>query len=168
MEAKALTTQDLTTEQGPETGQDLAADERGADLAHARLTALSLVTASQAARDLEIDDLQIEELAAEAVAIIEDGGPAADGLPFGQFGVAEPITAALGAAGITRAFPIQALTLPIALDRPLARRPPRHGLVDAQPLVAWQQAATRAVAQAVAAVANQRHRAFSLAEGADR
>jgi len=117
MEAKALTTQDLTTDQGPETGQDLAADERSADLAPARLRALSLVTSSQAARDLEIDDLQIEELAAEAVAIIEDGGPAAEGLPFGQFGVAEPITAALGAAGITRAFPIQALTLPIALGK---------------------------------------------------
>jgi superfamily II DNA/RNA helicase len=39
----------------------------------------------------------------------EDGG-------FEQFGVAEPIRAALADAGITTAFPIQALTLPIALD----------------------------------------------------
>src|SRR5262249_18196256 len=35
---------------------------------------------------------------------------------FGHFGVAEPICAALADAGITAAFPIQALTLPIALD----------------------------------------------------
>jgi len=35
---------------------------------------------------------------------------------FEQLGVAEPICAALAAAGITRAFPIQALSLPIALD----------------------------------------------------
>jgi len=34
---------------------------------------------------------------------------------FAEFGVAEPICAALAAAGITTAFPIQALTLPIAL-----------------------------------------------------
>jgi len=36
--------------------------------------------------------------------------------PFEQLGVAEPICAALAAVGITTAFPIQALTLPIALD----------------------------------------------------
>jgi superfamily II DNA/RNA helicase len=35
---------------------------------------------------------------------------------FRDFGVAEPFCAALEAAGITHAFPIQALTLPIALD----------------------------------------------------
>jgi superfamily II DNA/RNA helicase len=37
-------------------------------------------------------------------------------IAFEEFGVAEPICAALSAAGITHAFPIQALTLPIALD----------------------------------------------------
>jgi superfamily II DNA/RNA helicase len=98
---------------------------------------MSLVTSSQAARDLEAAVLQIEDLAAndltsdgltthgltadalaaEAVAIITDAEPVAEGVTFGQFGVAEPITAALGAAGITRAFPIQALTLPIALGK---------------------------------------------------
>ncbi|HVB43595.1 MAG TPA: DEAD/DEAH box helicase [Streptosporangiaceae bacterium] len=36
-------------------------------------------------------------------------------MAFEKFGIAEPICAALTAAGITRAFPIQALTLPIAL-----------------------------------------------------
>ncbi len=35
---------------------------------------------------------------------------------FRDFGIAEPICAALEAEGITAAFPIQALTLPIALD----------------------------------------------------
>jgi superfamily II DNA/RNA helicase len=35
---------------------------------------------------------------------------------FRDFGIAEPICAALEAQGITTAFPIQALTLPIALD----------------------------------------------------
>jgi superfamily II DNA/RNA helicase len=36
---------------------------------------------------------------------------------FRDFGIAEPICAALEAVGITTTFPIQALTLPIALDR---------------------------------------------------
>jgi superfamily II DNA/RNA helicase len=45
----------------------------------------------------------------------------ASGLPgsdktFRDFGIAEPICAALEAEGITTAFPIQALTLPVALD----------------------------------------------------
>src|SRR5260370_5534882 len=35
---------------------------------------------------------------------------------FRDFGIIEPICAALEAVGITTAFPIQALTLPIALD----------------------------------------------------
>ena len=35
---------------------------------------------------------------------------------FRDFGIAEPICAALEAQGITSAFPIQALTLPVALD----------------------------------------------------
>ena len=39
------------------------------------------------------------------------------GPAFDQFGIAEPICAALTAAGITNAFPIQALTLPIALEQ---------------------------------------------------
>src|SRR5258708_15882284 len=39
-----------------------------------------------------------------------------DAPTFEQIGVAEPICSALAGAGITKAFPIQALTLPIALD----------------------------------------------------
>jgi superfamily II DNA/RNA helicase len=47
--------------------------------------------------------------------IIASATAEAESMTFDQFGVAEPICAALEAAGITRAFPIQALTLPIAL-----------------------------------------------------
>jgi superfamily II DNA/RNA helicase len=47
--------------------------------------------------------------------IIASATGQAEAMTFDQFGVAEPICAALEAAGITRAFPIQALTLPIAL-----------------------------------------------------
>ena len=47
--------------------------------------------------------------------IIASATGQAESMTFDQFGVAEPICAALEAAGITRAFPIQALTLPIAL-----------------------------------------------------
>ena len=44
-----------------------------------------------------------------------DGAPAS-AKTFRDFGIAEPICAALEAEGITTAFPIQALTLPVALD----------------------------------------------------
>ena len=56
----------------------------------------------------------------------ESAGVPANGVPasevpssaktFRDFGIAEPICAALEAEGITTAFPIQALTLPVALD----------------------------------------------------
>jgi superfamily II DNA/RNA helicase len=42
--------------------------------------------------------------------------PEKTGITFADLGVAEPICAALEAAGIVTAFPIQALALPIALD----------------------------------------------------
>ena len=42
--------------------------------------------------------------------------PAPTEKTFRDFGIAEPICAALEAEGITTAFPIQALTLPVALD----------------------------------------------------
>jgi superfamily II DNA/RNA helicase len=41
--------------------------------------------------------------------------PAGSGKTFRDFGIAEPVCAALEAEGITTAFPIQALTLPVAL-----------------------------------------------------
>jgi superfamily II DNA/RNA helicase len=69
------------------------------DLASTELTDPDLPSTDLAGADLQL------AMAAQAGAVT-----------FEQFGVAEPICAALEAAGITRAFPIQALTLPIALD----------------------------------------------------
>jgi superfamily II DNA/RNA helicase len=46
----------------------------------------------------------------------EVAAPSSSDKTFRDFGIAEPICAALEAGGITTAFPIQALTLPIALD----------------------------------------------------
>jgi superfamily II DNA/RNA helicase len=69
------------------------------DLASTELTDPDLASTDPAGADLQL------AMAAQAGAVT-----------FEQFGVAEPICAALEAAGITRAFPIQALTLPIALD----------------------------------------------------
>jgi superfamily II DNA/RNA helicase len=68
------------------------------------LASAELTDPDLASTDLAGADLQLA-MAAQAGAVT-----------FEQFGVAEPICAALEAAGITRAFPIQALTLPIALD----------------------------------------------------
>ncbi len=47
---------------------------------------------------------------------LDDQHLASSAKTFRDFGIAEPICAALEAHGITTAFPIQALTLPIALD----------------------------------------------------
>jgi superfamily II DNA/RNA helicase len=52
----------------------------------------------------------------EVLEISEVPGPATSAKTFRDFGIAEPICAALEAEGITTAFPIQALTLPVALD----------------------------------------------------
>lgn len=49
--------------------------------------------------------------------ILADSAPLTDTRTFEQLGVSEQICTALAAAGITTAFPIQALTLPIALGR---------------------------------------------------
>jgi superfamily II DNA/RNA helicase len=87
MEAEALTTQDLTT---PD------------------LTTPDLTTT-------ENNPLEPLELAAELLV-----SPELDELDeigtFDTFGIAEPMCTALRAVGITHPFPIQALTLPIALD----------------------------------------------------
>jgi superfamily II DNA/RNA helicase len=48
--------------------------------------------------------------------VTESDTDSSPGKTFRDFGIAEPICAALEAEGITTAFPIQALTLPIALD----------------------------------------------------
>ena len=96
MEAKALTTQDLTTEKL--TTQLI--DEKSSDP--------STITHPLAV------PLDSEPLGAEVIETTEAALPAA--MTFEEFGIAEPIYMALQTAGITRPFPIQALTLPIALD----------------------------------------------------
>ncbi|HEX5189107.1 MAG TPA: DEAD/DEAH box helicase [Streptosporangiaceae bacterium] len=96
MEAKALTTQDLTSD----LTEDLA------DLTDPAMVSIDALTLTVPADPADLPDELVTTDPATA------GGPA-----FDEFGVAEPICAALAAAGITRAFPIQALTLPIALDQ---------------------------------------------------
>jgi superfamily II DNA/RNA helicase len=101
MEAKALTTQDLTT--------DFTPDPTGVPLDGAALDAAALnAVALDAVADLPTDVPGELVTSATTDAI----GPS-----FDQFGINESICAALSAAGITRAFPIQALTLPIALEQ---------------------------------------------------
>ena len=66
MEAKALTTQDLTTDQEPETGQDLATDGTSTDLA---LEIAGLQIEDLAASDLTPDGLIADTLTADALAV---------------------------------------------------------------------------------------------------
>jgi superfamily II DNA/RNA helicase len=54
--------------------------------------------------------------AAEAADVPQAVDVPASGKTFRDFGISEPICAALEARGVTTAFPIQELTLPIALD----------------------------------------------------
>ncbi|HEX7996046.1 MAG TPA: DEAD/DEAH box helicase, partial [Streptosporangiaceae bacterium] len=101
MEAKALTTQDLTT--------DFTPDPTGVSLDDAALDAAALnAVALDAVADLPTD------LPGE---LVTSATTDAIGPSFDQFGINESICTALAAAGITRAFPIQALTLPIALEQ---------------------------------------------------
>jgi superfamily II DNA/RNA helicase len=74
----------------------------------ANTVAVTLATENGTLQATGVPDEIPDEIIASATA-------AAQSMTFDQFGVAEPICAALEAAGITRAFPIQALTLPIAL-----------------------------------------------------
>lgn len=94
MEAEALTTQDSTTLSIPDNSPDVLKDlPDDFDLAR------ELIVAP------ELDDLPAPDAAARVGT-----------KTFDTFGIAEPICAALRAVGITHAFPIQALTLPIALE----------------------------------------------------
>src|SRR6204780_47531 len=68
-------------------------------------------TAPDEERDMP-DTTNDNQAQVERVGQTDSGNSA---MTFRDLGVAEPICAALEAAGITRAFPIQALTLPIAL-----------------------------------------------------
>jgi superfamily II DNA/RNA helicase len=65
--------------------------------------------------ELEVTELEVDELAVADV--IEVGAPeTVVEKTFRELGIAEPICAALEAEGITTAFPIQSLTLPVALS----------------------------------------------------
>lgn len=102
MEAKALTTQDLTT-------------DRTANPTDVALDAVALSVADGDGGQQGQDGTGLpDDVPSE---LVTTDAPAAIGPAFDQFGVAEPICAALSAAGITSAFPIQALTLPIALGQ---------------------------------------------------
>ena len=104
MEAEALTTQKLTMQSVP--------DEEHAMPDTTTTTAQTIPADPAAAETLEvIAPIDETDLADEAVANAARGDKT-----FRDFGVSEPFCAALEAAGITHAFPIQALTLPIALD----------------------------------------------------
>ena len=104
MEAEALTTQKSTMQSVP--------DEEHAMPDTTTTSAQTIQADSAAAETLEVSAVIDEaDLADEAVADAARGDKT-----FRDFGVSEPFCAALEAAGITHAFPIQALTLPIALD----------------------------------------------------
>ncbi len=104
MEAEALTTQKSTMQSVP--------DEEHAMPDTMTTSAQTLPVDSAAAETLEVSAVIDEaDLTDEAAADAARGDKT-----FRDFGVSEPFCAALEAAGITHAFPIQALTLPIALD----------------------------------------------------
>ena len=113
MEAKALTTQDLTSDL---TTHPASVGLDGVALDAMALDAVALTVAAEPAdlpAGLQDTDLS-DDIPAELVTVATS---TAIGPAFDQFGIAEPICAALTAAGITNAFPIQALTLPIALEQ---------------------------------------------------
>ena len=105
MEAEALTTQDLTTQTLTEKTQDPSMQTL---VLESEQAVPSVLTTSL--------DAVSEDVAGHGTVTSVSIVPDADLAAFGEFEIAEPIVAALRAAGITRAFPIQALTLPIALD----------------------------------------------------
>jgi superfamily II DNA/RNA helicase len=100
MEAEALTTHIQTPQDEPDAARP--------DAAALTDTATAITT--------ETTELVATELGAAEVVAAEPASPQGSEKTFRDFGIAEPICAALEADGITTAFPIQALTLPIALD----------------------------------------------------
>jgi superfamily II DNA/RNA helicase len=120
MEAEALTTHNWTMPNVPEDqhatpetliSETLLSEELPSD----ELRPEALIDAASAEDRVPDDDLVPDEDTG-----LDDDAASSDGdrgqKTFRDFGVAEPFCAALEAAGITHAFPIQALTLPIALD----------------------------------------------------
>ncbi len=102
MEAEALSTYTSTTEDGQA--------ERPATAEVAPTAEVAAAAEIEPAADVDV------AAAADVAATVEVPATAAPGKTFRDFGIAEPICAALEAKGITTAFPIQALTMQIALD----------------------------------------------------
>lgn len=109
MEAEALTTHTWSMQSVPE-------DERAMP-DRAETLAAETAAETEAAQTAAIEEVAVETLIAEPLTS-DPAAPDAAGIEktFRDLGVAEPFAAALEDAGITRAFPIQALALPIALD----------------------------------------------------
>jgi superfamily II DNA/RNA helicase len=85
------------------------------------LTTKDLTTKDLTTQHLTIDDLTSEDPvrleSIETLILATETTEASEGTEtFDQFGIAEPIRTALRATGITKPFPIQAMTLPIALE----------------------------------------------------
>ena len=120
MEAEALTTHNWPMQSVPDD-EHVVADETDETTAEALRADPEDATAQDDAAgagtllvSAVIDEAALDDettLADEAAADAARGDKT-----FRDFGVAEQFCAALEAAGITHAFPIQALTLPIALD----------------------------------------------------
>jgi superfamily II DNA/RNA helicase len=102
LEALALSTTALSMDEN--YAADRAVDES---------IATDLPAETLPAETLPAETLPTETLPAE---VLPEEALPSDAKTFRDFGIAEPICAALEAEGITTAFPIQALTLPIALD----------------------------------------------------
>ncbi len=105
MEAEALTTQDLNTKTENHQTMNESLDDfiLVSEPANTQLLAQDGEPVAVATVELEVEPGTEAQVAALAPA-------------FDEFGIAESICNALRTAGITKAFPIQALTLPIALD----------------------------------------------------
>ncbi len=107
MEAKALTPQDLTSDLTSHLSTSMtpiSVDSVALTMANGRSVA------APAGQPGATEDRTIASAATPSTVTLPDPPT------FEQLGVAEPICTALASAGITKAFPIQALTLPIALD----------------------------------------------------
>jgi len=119
MEAEALTTHNWTMPSVPEnqhaTPETLISETLlSAEFPSDELRPEALIDAEPAEDRVPTDDLVPDEDTGLDDVASCDGDRSQK--TFRDFGVAEPFCAALEAAGITHAFPIQALTLPIALD----------------------------------------------------
>src|ERR1019366_145414 len=117
MEAEALTTHTWSMQSVPE--DERAMPDRAETLAAetAAETEADTEAETEAAQTAAIEEVAVATLIAEPLTS-DPAAPDAAGIEktFRDLGGAEPYAAALEDAGSTRAFPIQALALPIALD----------------------------------------------------